>query len=150
MRIFVNAKCSTSLYTFWIQFFCSFTMGCTMWHCLTTKRNVFGTVTSTLTIEKLEALQCVPFLWRRYVHWHYLNYSSWSVQCSEYMQQFTSEEFHLLRIKLFQNCQYSLLNVNTGTGKLFKTAHIMPKLPSALYGTINTPSQNTRVARKPI
>jgi hypothetical protein len=55
-------------------------------------------------------------------------YSSRSLLCSEQTQQLISEEFHLQRIILFKYCQYSLLNIITGTGKLFMTAHIMQTL----------------------
>ena len=96
-----------------------------MWHSLTPKRHVFESVTSILAHDKFEALLCALFLWKRRVERQYLNYSSSNVQCSEYMEQLTSKEFHLQRIILFQYWQYSLLNFNTGTGKLFKTAHTM-------------------------
>ena len=60
-----------------------------------------------------------------------------------------SEELHLQHIVLFQYCKIFIVNINTRTGKFFKTAYIMPKLSSALCGTINMPSRNTRVPRKP-
>jgi len=44
------------------------------------------------------------------------------------MQQLISEEFHLQRTILSKYYQYSLLNIITGIGKLFKTTCIMQKL----------------------
>ena len=58
----------------------------------------------------------------------YLNYYSWSFQCSECTQPLISEESHLQRIVLFKYCQYSLLYIFTGTGKFFKAEHIMQKI----------------------
>jgi hypothetical protein len=122
-------------YTFFIDF-CSYTMGFTMWHSLTPTRHVYETEIPKVAHEKLETLQSVPFLRKLYLQRHILNYSSWIVQCSEYTQQLISEEFHLHRIILFKYYQYSLLNIITGTGKLFKTPYIMQKCNRPYMGTL--------------
>jgi hypothetical protein len=43
-----------------------------------------------------------------------------------------------------------MLKIITGSGKLFKTEYNMPTISSVLHGTLNTPSHNIRIPRKPV